>query len=195
MAAARAEYAGRGYYTDAFNGSAAYDLDRVMGAVPLPEEEPEQQPSPEELQRQRIQERLRQREQARAKEQSRLQVFGVPVVGIMGVIAAAVLMIAVLMSYIELAGISGQIRDVRSSIETLEDRGEALSVKYEAAFNMAEVETYAVNILGMTRGYDSSTGYTAVYRSDRAEILAEDETAGLVARIKGFLKELPEYFR
>ena len=187
-AAARVEYAGRAVY-----GSEAYDLDRVATALPMPEEEYAPLPTPEELQRERIRERLLEREQARAKEKAKTQVFGIPVLGIIGALAAAVLMISV--GFVELAAISGEISQVRSSISALEDKNEALRIKYEETFDMAQIEAYAVNILGMTRPEDGGNVYYSVYMSDRAEILAEDETAGFFAQVVGFLKEIPEYFR
>ena len=172
-------------------GSEAYDLDRVVGGYALPEEQTLDVPSPRERINERLDERARERAKAKAKAES--QVFGIPLLGMVGVAAAVILMVAVLTGYIQLAQISAETSRVRSSIADLEERSEALKLEYETTFDMQSVESYAVNILGMTRG-DAQEVYTGVILADRAQILAEDETAGVFARIIGFLKSLPEYF-
>ena len=147
-------------------GSEAYDLDRVQGYA-LPDEEIYEEPSSQERIRQRLDERARERAKAKAQAEAASQ--------------------------IRLAQISGETSRVRASIAQLEERQEILEINYETTFNMEEIESYAVNILGMSRGLDEM--YTGgVILADRAQILAEDETAGLGARIIGFLKSLPEYF-
>ena len=176
-------------YASATYGSEAYDLDRVEGYA-LPEEETAE-PSREEKIRQRLDERARVRAQEKAKTQA--QTFGIPLLGMVGAVVVAVLMITVLMGYIQLAEISGETSRVRASIEDLEERSEILKLQYETTFDMESVEAYAVNILGMTRGSARET-CTGVILADRAQVLAEDETAGVLARITGFLKSLPEYF-
>ena len=175
-------------------GSEAYDLDRVQGYA-LPDEEIYEEPSSQERIRQRLDERARERAKAKAQAQAEAasQTFGIPVLAIVGVLVVAALMITVLMGYIRLAQISGETSRVRASIAQLEERQEILEINYETTFNIEEIESYAVNILGMSRGLDEM--YTGgVILADRAQILAEDETAGLGARIIGFLKSLPEYF-
>lgn len=186
MAAAQVKYASATY------GSEAYDLDRVQGYA-LPDEEAVREPSREEQIRERLNERARVREQARAEAEARSQTFGIPLLGIVGALVVAALMVTVLMGYIQLAEISGETSRVRSSIAELEERSEALKLTYETTFDLQSVESYAVNILGMTRG-GAEEIYTGVLLADRAQILAEDETAGFVARLTGFLKSLPEYF-
>ncbi len=184
-AAVKAQYS-------AIYGSEAYDLDRVHGSA-LPEEEVYEEPSSQERIQQRLDERARARAQAKVQTEAASQTFGIPVLAIVGVLVVAALMITVLMGYIRLAQISGETSRVRSSIAQLEERQEILEINYETTFNMEEIESYAVNILGMSRGLDEL--YTGgVILADRAQILAEDETAGLGARIVGFLKSLPEYF-
>ena len=163
-------------------GSEAYDLDRVQGYA-LPDEEIYEEPSSQERIRQRLDERARERAKAKAQAEAASQTFGIPVLAIVGVLVVAALMITVLMGYIRLAQISGETSRVRASIAQLEERQEILEINYETTFN----------ILGMSRGLDEM--YTGgVILADRAQILAEDETAGLGARIIGFLKSLPEYF-
>lgn len=183
MAASAIRYAASATY-----GSAAYDLTKLPG-FGLPQEETAAQPTQEEL----IRERLSARAQARAMEKAKLQVFGVPLLAIIGGIVAAALLVTVLMGYVEMAAISGEITEARSSIAELSERNEALKIQYEMTFDMEAIETYAINILGLTKTAPEANDCD-IFLADRAEILAEDETAGLKARIKGFLSSIPEYF-
>ncbi len=187
MAATAMRYAASATY-----GSEAYDLTKLPG-FGEPQEEIAAEPTREELIRQRLDQRARERAQARAQEEARLQVFGFPLLAVVGGIVAAILFVTVLMGYIQIAAISGEISGTRSSIAELSERNEALKLQYESAFDMAEVETYAVNILGMTKAANNDNYYSVIL-ADRAELLAEDETAGLRARVIGFLKSIPEYF-
>lgn len=180
------------YAASATYGSEAYDLTRLPG-FGEPQEEVSAQPTQEELLKGRLEERARAREEARALERAQRQVFGIPLLAIVGGIVAAIMLVTMLMGFVELAAISGQTSQVRRSIEELTERNERLKLQYEITFDMEAIETYAVNILGMTKATREGNG-TVVYHSDRAEILAEDETAGIRARIMEFLKSIPEYF-
>ena len=194
MAAAtmRAEYAANTVY-----GNVAYDLNRVNGYA-LPQEEEVLQPSPEELARERVQERLRERELARARAQAKAhaQTFGVPVLGILGILVVAALMIFVLFGYVELAEISAQTTRVKNDIAALNEQSAKLRIDYEMAFNLAEVETYAVNILGMTRMGADNVTVLGIAHEDKAEILSPDDTAaGWLARAGNILDTVLAYFK
>lgn len=183
------------YATNAVYGSAAYDLDRVPGYA-APEGEAQTLPAPEELARERLEKRARERalERARAREAAKEQTFGVPLLAIAGGLAVAALMVLMLLGYVQLAAISGQTSSMRSSISKLEEQNEIIRMQYEATFNMDDIELYAVNILGMVKPEtNGQSGYTVII-GDRAQILAEDETAGVLVRIKDFFRSLTEYF-
>lgn len=180
------------YAASATYGSEAYDLTKLPG-FGEPQEEVRQEPTQEELIRERLAQRARAREEARAAEEAKRQVFGVPLLTIVGGIVAAIMLVTVLMGYIQIAAISGQTSQVRSSIAELTERNEKLKLQYETTFDLDAIGTYAVNILGMTKSTQENSG-VMVYLSDRAEILSEDETAGFKAGLIGFLKSIPEYF-
>lgn len=186
-ATARAEYA-----TGAVYGNIAYDLDRVAEGLEYSGDEQELRRSPEELAVARAKARARAR--AREHEHVKAQTFGFPVLAVVGAIAAAALFIAVLMGYVNLAATSGETTAVHNRIAELEQRREALQIQYEMTFDASQVEAYAVNILGMARPDSNSVTYYDVTLSDRAEILAEDETAGILSRVTDFLESIPEYF-
>lgn len=180
-------------YAQAVYGSAAYDLNRVPG---YGEPEARELPTPEELARERLEKRARERahERARAQEAARAQTFGFPLLGVVGGLVAAALLVLMLLGYVQLAAISGETSSMRSSISRLEEENEAIRMEYEAAFDMDDVELYAINILGMSKPDANGQNNYTVIIGDRAQILAEDETAGVLARITGFFKSLTEYF-
>ncbi len=180
-------------YAQAVYGSAAYDLDRVPG---YGESTARELPTPEELARERLEKRAQERiqERARAREAAKAQTFGVPLFAIVGGLVVAALMVLLLLGYVQLTAISGETSAMRSSISRLEEENEAIKIQYESTFNMDDVELYAINILGMSKPDASGQNNYTVIIGDRARILAEDETAGLLARITGFFKSLTEYF-
>ena len=116
--------------------------------------------------------------------------------GILGILVVAVLMIFVLFGYVELAEISAQTTRVKNDITALNEQSAKLRIDYEMAFNLAEVETYAVNILGMTRMNDSNVTVLHVTHEDKAEILSPDDTAtGWLATAGRFLDNILAYFK
>lgn len=187
-AAARAEYA-----TGAVYGNVAYDLERVAGGYALPREREYDTPTPEELRRQRIEERLRAREDARAREKAQAQTFGVPMLGIVGMLVAAALVVFVIFGYVQLAQISGETARVKSSIADLEEQNVSLKIRCEAEFNLLDVESYAMNVLGMVKLTDDNMNVHTVVRQDKAEILAQDDTATFLSRLGGLFDSIMEY--
>ena len=188
---------GTRYATGAVYGSEAYDLRRVPGYYEeIPQGETKVLPSPEELARERLERRARERaqERARAQEEKRAQAFGLPVLGLIGGVAAAAMLVLMLLGFVQLAALSGQTNAVRAEIAALQEENEAIKVRYETTFDMDEIEMYAVNILGMVKG---DTEDQVIYTSalgDRAQVLSKDETSGLLARLSAFFKDISEYF-
>ena len=185
--AARAEYASGAVY-----GNVAYDVPRAAGGYALPQER--ELPSPQEQQRERIEERLRARENARVRAREEGQTFGVPLLGVVGMLVVAALLIFTLFGYVELAELSGETTNVKNSIAELEEVNTNLKIKCETEFSLMDVEAYATNVLGMIK--PAATGSTShtLTRNDKAEILAEDETAGILSAIRGLFSSVAEYF-
>lgn len=176
------------YASGAVYGNVAYDLDRTAEEYELPQKER----SYDEYALEKARERARER--AAAKEEAKAQTFGLPLLAILGAVAVAALFVVVLLGHVRLAGLSGEIKAVETDIAELEQQREALEIKHNMLFNMSEIETYAVNILGMVKAETSELDRSNVILSDRAQILNEDETATLTARFVKFIKSIPEYF-
>ncbi len=200
-----AEGARKYRYADPVYGSVAYNYGST--AIPIPEREeplPKRRPEPaprtepSELERERARERVRERERARAGEQTaeRPHTFSIPVLGILGGLAVAVLAVLVLLSYVELTRLSTEQARLQQEMDRLNEQGNKLMIAYESTFNMSEIEHYAVNVLGMTKLTDEDTTLFRVNTDDRAEILnADDAEPGFFDRVADFFTSLAEYFR
>lgn len=203
-----AEGARKYRYADPVYGSVAYNYGAT--AIPIPRKEepgpgrteaPPRTPPTEleqERARERVRERERERERARAGEQTqaRPHTFNIPVLGILGGLAVAVLAVLVLLSYVELTRLSTEQARLQQELDQLNEQGNKLMIAYESTFNMSEIEHYAVNVLGMTKLTDEDTTLFRVNTADRAEILNEDDAEpGFFDRVADFFTSLAEYFR
>lgn len=180
------------YAKSATYGSAAYDLNRVRGyAAPqetpyydIPYEQPYEQP----------------KERAVPKTRTTAEkkvVGGISVFSVIGFVAAAVLVVVLLLSYVQLAEISGEKTALENTISQLETEQSKLRVEYESVFNLSEVEKYATTVLGMSKLTPENTTSLDANREDRAEILKADDAKdeGILATASRFFASLMEYFQ
>lgn len=188
MAANVAEmrYAVNGTY-----GSAAYDISRFDNAAAQEEYE-----LPREETAQQEEEWGRVRERAEAIEEAK-RAQSVSIAAVLGFAVVAVLMVLMLLSYVRLAEISGNISALESDIADIQVVQTKLKVEYESVFNLTEIKTYATSVLGMTKLNDSNTTVLTIERTDKAEILTGDGTgsSGIIETAKEFISSLMEYFR
>lgn len=183
--AAEMRYAANGTY-----GSTAYDLSG-FNSVAMPEEYdlPGESTAQQEIEWDRARERARAIEEAKRAQ-------SVSIAAVAGFAVVAVLMVFMLLSYVRLAEISGEINNLESDIADIEVIQTKLKVEYESVFNLTEVKAYATSVLGMTKLNDSNTTVFTIERSDKAEILTGDGTgdSGIIAAAKEFVSSLMEYF-
>ena len=77
----------------------------------------------------------------------------------------------------------------------LEEQQAKLRIAYESAFNMAEIEDYAIHALGMQKPRADQIYYIDTSSPDKAVVFAGGENAGFVDRVSDYLSGLIEYFR
>jgi hypothetical protein len=79
-------------------------------------------------------------------------------------------------------------------LEALTQEAKVLNIEYETAFNLDEIESYAINVLGMVKQpTDQSVSGTQTIREDMAVIIpADTESAG---GLRGVLSDIVEYFK
>lgn len=179
------------YARSATYGSAAYDLNRVRGyAVPqetpyydIPYERPYEKPA--------------EKAAPKTRTAERKAVRGVSVFSAAGFLLSAALVVLMLLSYVQLAEISGETTRLENEIIQLETDHAKLRVQYESAFNLTEVEEYATSAFGMSKLTSENTNILNVNRADKAVILKSDESTGssTVEATSEFLTSLMEYFK
>ncbi len=120
---------------------------------------------------------------------------GISPVSIIGFLVAAVLLVFSLLARVALTEASDECSQLETRLEELEDARARLLIEYESAYNLAEIEDYAVNELGMQKPGQDQIRYIDGIARDRAVILTPvEEEPRFADKISGFLFSLREYF-
>ena len=173
-------------------GNVAYDLESLKRnfefstyAEPEVYREPEAEsvPAP----------RTRTRERARAAAETGV---GVSVFSVLGYAVAAVLLIFVILSYVQITELNASTSELNGQLSELTTEATELRVAYETTFNINEIEEYAESTLGMVRLTNDNVASVSIERSDTGVILSEKEEGE--SAFTGFvehLRSLLEYFK
>lgn len=101
-------------------------------------------------------------------------------VAILGFALVAVLMVFSLFARAQLSQVSLQVVEQQTMLEELAAEKQKLLVQYEFAFNLAEIEDYAIQELGMQQPRSEQVYYISSGVADKAEILTpEHKESGL----------------
>lgn len=114
---------------------------------------------------------------------------------LIGFACAAMLLVFSLMARIQLTSISDETVALQSELTELETEQQKLLIEYESAFNLAEIEEYAMNELGMQKPRDDQIYYIDGTAPDKAVAAENGEGTGFLDRIGAFFASLGEYFR
>lgn len=90
---------------------------------------------------------------------------------LLGFVAAIVMLVFCLVARIEFTTIAAEAAELQAQVNELTDENSRLTIKYESALNLAEVEDYAVNTLGMQRPSSDQIIYVNGSAQDRAEVI------------------------
>lgn len=88
-----------------------------------------------------------------------------------GFVVAIMLLVIGLIARIEFTTISAEAADLQAQVNELTEENSRLTIRYESALNLAEVEDYAVNTLGMQRPSTDQIIYVNGSSQDRAEVV------------------------
>lgn len=114
---------------------------------------------------------------------------------VIGFAVAAVLIVLSLMARAQLTVASENISALEKQCAALQEEQDKLLIGYESAFNLTEIEDYAINELGMQKPRSDQTYYISSTAQDKAVVLTEDtEKVGLVDRLGDFITSVVEYF-
>jgi len=117
-------------------------------------------------------------------------------VAIIGLLAAAALLILVLLAYVQLTEIYSNTSQLESQLSTLKSEESKLLVKYETTFNLTEIEEYATSKLGMTHMDSDQVIYVNGEKVDKAVVVDGAGQSGTgFSNFTDFVTSLLEYFR
>ena len=184
MAAATAR---RKYGQGAVFGSLAYDFDN-------PELYREEYTTAQPKARPRTQTQTKTRVHTRARTAVHSKQSIAPA-SVLGMLVAAFLVVVAILAQAQMVGISAKSVTLQQELAQLEEQQAKLRIAYESAFNMAEIEDYAIHSLGMQKPQADQVFYIDTSSPDKAVVIAGSESVGFVDRVSDFLSGIAEYFR
>jgi len=181
-------------YTETYEyGSAAPARELFPGVLPNPRTVPQEFPQeiPQELPG--AEERIRQRQREREAAAYR-SLPAISLVSACGAIFAAVLMVFVMLAQINYNEAVAETVKLNAQLSELSEQQRRLEITFESVLDMKEIETYARDVLGMSKpeAHQMSVAHSAA--SDRAEVLTPEESGDL-RDFGSFISSLLEYFR
>ena len=112
---------------------------------------------------------------------------------ILGVMVAAFLFVTAIMAQATLVGLSSESVKLENELTALEEQQAKLRIAYESAFNMSDIEDYAVRSLGMQRPRADQIYYIDTAAPDKAVVVAGTQNGGLVDRVSDFISGFGAY--
>lgn len=177
------------YRHGATYGSLAYDLDALAREKQLDEagKLPQKKVRPAQPEVQPVQ---------RRQSAARAAVRPSPVL-LLGTVLVVGMVIALMLCYVKLTGISDNVSSIKREISALEEEHVALLTTYERTFDLATVKA-AAEAAGMSKPSSGQIQYIDLSGADSVEVYA----AGGAAALNGFTKKAEslwayvlEYFR
>ena len=177
------------YHHGATYGSLAYDLDALAREKQLDEagKLPQKKVRPAQPEVQPVQ---------RRQSEARAAVRPSPVL-LLGTVLVVGMVIALMLCYVKLTGISDNVSSIKREISALEEEHVALLTAYERTFDLATVKA-AAEAAGMSKPSSGQIQYIDLSGADSVEVYA----AGGAAALNGFTEKAEslwayvlEYFR
>jgi len=177
--------AARKYGQGAVYGSLAYDFDN-------PELYTEEYSSPiPAAPKPRTQTKTQVRTRARVAVKTKQ---GIAPLAIIGFFVAAFLFVTAITAQIMLFNVSSENVALSSQITQLEEEQTKLRIAYESAFNLAEIEDYAIGTLGMQKPSAYQIYYIDTSAPDKAVVVATDGNDSMADRVADFFSSIRAYF-
>ncbi len=114
---------------------------------------------------------------------------------LIGMLAAAFLLVAAILAQAQIVGLSSKSVTLHNELAQLEEEQAKLRIAYESAFNMADIEEYAIRSLGMQKPRADQIFYIDTSSPDKAVMISGGEKSGFVDRVSDYLSGAAEYFR
>ena len=176
-------------YRSSTYGSLAYDLDALARERQLDDagKLPEKKQRPAQPEMKPVQKR---------RPAAQAAVRPSPVV-VLGTLVIVGMVIALMLCYVKLTGISDNVSSIKREISALEEQHVALLTEYERTFDLATVKT-AAEAAGMSKPSSGQIQYIDLSGADSVEVYAAGGTAalnGFTARVEDIWAYILEYFR
>lgn len=178
-----AEAVKRSSYDPYRNLNYAYD----GSAVRVLEQEEVLQPRPH----------VRPRHQQLARPKVEVRPAGkVSLFAVSGFAAVVVLAVLILMSYVQLSTISGQVVSLNSEMKELQGQEATLRARYELAYDLGAIEKAVTSDGSMGRPQSGQMVYVALTEADQVVRYDREESTGLgvLERIETWVGDLLAYF-
>ena len=177
------------YHHGATYGSLAYDLDALAREKQLDEagKLPQKKVRPAQPEVQPVQ---------RRQSAARAAVRPSPVL-LLGTVLVVGMVIALMLCYVKLTGISDNVSSIKREISALEEQHIALLTEYERTFDLAAVKA-AAEAAGMSKPSSGQIQYIDLSGADSVEVYAAGGAAalnGFAARVEDIWAYILEYFR
>ena len=177
------------YRHGATYGSLAYDLDALAREKQLDEagKLPQKKVRPAQPEVQPVQ---------RRQSAARAAVRPSPVL-LLGTVLVVGMVIALMLCYVKLTGISDNVSSIKREISALEEQHIALLTEYERTFDLAAVKA-AAEAAGMSKPSSGQIQYIDLSGADSVEVYAAGGAAalnGFTARVEDLWAYILEYFR
>lgn len=168
-------------------GNLAYDLDNLV-----------RQRNLEEAGKVREQERQAQQAQPQQRRQEAVQprTKASPIL-VGGIVVLAAMVMLLIMGYVQLTTISGNVAEMKNELAALDDQHVSLLTKYEQTFDLATVKE-AAEAAGMSKPTGAQIEYVDLSGSDTAVVYqagAGGVLSNLAERVEQGFAALVEYFR
>ena len=117
---------------------------------------------------------------------------------VLGFAIAAVLIVISLVARVQLSQASAEVSALEDQYAELQEQQTRLRIDYESAFNLTEIEDYAIHELGMQKPHSDQLYYiSSSDAADTAVVLDQSaaEPLSLADRLGDFFSSILEYFR
>ena len=117
---------------------------------------------------------------------------------VLGFAIAAVLIVISLVARVQLSQTSAEVSALEDQYAQLQEDQTRLRIDYESAFNLTEIEDYAIHELGMQKPRSDQLYYiSSSDATDTAVVLDQNaaEPLSLADRLGDFFSSIVEYFR
>ena len=177
------------YRHGATYGSLAYDLDALAREKQLDDagKLPQKKTRPAQPEVQPVQ---------RRQTAARAAVRPSPAL-VLGTVLVVGMVIALMLCYVKLTGISDNVSSIKREISALEEQHIALLTEYERTFDLAAVKA-AAEAAGMSKPSSGQIQYIDLSGADSVEVYAAGGAAalnGFTARVEDIWAYILEYFR